>query len=85
MSNEKLKDQCIGCVMRSYLSVHLPRDGSVVVQLRTAIEELDDGGIAINVQQHPQRRPGVDSLHENSFGLAVETIVQIATGVHVEE
>lgn len=57
----------------------------VVVQLRTAVEELDNGRIAVDVQQHPQRRSDIDSLHEHAFGLAIETVVHIATSVHVKE
>lgn len=53
--------------------------------MRTAVQELDDSRIAVDVQQHPEGRSGVDALHEHAFGLAVQTVVQIAARVHVEE
>lgn len=47
--NFRMRQKCL------YDDEHVPSGHSVVVQLRTAIEKLDDGRIAINVQQHPER------------------------------
>jgi len=74
----------LGCD-RSVYDEHVPSGYPIVVQLRTAIEKFDDGRIAINVQQHPERWPGVNALHEHAFGLAVQAVVHVTARVDVEK
>lgn len=67
------------------MNEHVPGHRPVIVQQRAAVEKLDDSRISVNVQQHPERRPGVDTLHEYAFGLAIQAVVQVTAGVHIEE